>query len=374
MLRPECSQVVVIGAALVDQIAKVKPEFLLENNLEANATYHCNGDSRLVSVLQDFERIYASEIISKPGGSALNTAYYYNFLFGEVYKHTSQLENLFCSTENQTTSQEFPDNCFDSSGNPAKFLFVGLVGDDEQSDLLKKDAKKSGLNALWVENIAKTTGRCSVMISGQNRCLLSLGGANEVKPESILHNSELTQIIESAKCVYIVAFLLLHDSYFAFIKIAETVSTSAGKFICNLSSHKILETEEIRNRVWSLITFSDYVIGNEEEYKQLTGCCEAHDAILNVYWKIEKNREVKRFSAIMTRGDQSTLAVTNGIIEQFPVGSSEAVKVVDTNGAGDAFVAGFLFGIGSGKQFRESIQLANETAFRSMQTSDHQLV
>ena len=77
----ECGKVLLIGAALLDQIVHVSSDFLRENQLEANATYHCNREPRLYAVVERFERDYGHQIIRKPGGSAFNTALHYHSLY-----------------------------------------------------------------------------------------------------------------------------------------------------------------------------------------------------------------------------------------------------------------------------------------------------
>ena len=46
--------------------------------------------------------------------------------------------------------------------------------------------------------------------------------------------------------------------------------------------------------------------------------------------------------AVITQGHQPVLLIQESGIEEYPVDKLEASQIVDTNGAGDAFVGGFL--------------------------------
>ena len=54
-----------------------------------------------------------------------------------------------------------------------------------------------------------------------------------------------------------------------------------------------------------------------------------------------KAAERKR-TVIITQGADAVIAVQDGVAKEFPVEKLDAAKIVDTNGAGDAFVGGYL--------------------------------
>ena len=72
--------VLIFGAALVDQIATVPVSFLVANGLEQNATYHCNKEPRLYAVCEKFVKEFRHQLQEQPGGSPSNTAYQYHNL------------------------------------------------------------------------------------------------------------------------------------------------------------------------------------------------------------------------------------------------------------------------------------------------------
>ncbi|XP_075244706.1 uncharacterized protein LOC142338713 isoform X2 [Convolutriloba macropyga] len=333
----ECGKVLLIGAALLDQIVHVSSDFLRENQLEANATYHCNREPRLYAVVERFERDYGHQIIRKPGGSAFNTALHYHSLYQGA---DDRDEAIACQ-------------------------IVGLVGKNDHCDWLKERAEEKQLDAIWLCN---TSG---------NRCLVSLGGADDVTPETLLRNSEFVTSLEAAKGLYMVAFVLLHPNYWVFLFLAEKISKWNILMVFNLSSYKILESKTMKERVWDALKFSDYVIGNYEEFAAFTGIVDPYKAILYVQKRVVGSAvNGKQIVVVMTRGDKSTLTCLKEQIEEFAVKRFDAnilkgdgETMLDTNGAGDAFAAGFVFGICNGRDLAQSVKLANETAFNCIKQS-----
>jgi sugar/nucleoside kinase (ribokinase family) len=104
----------------------------------------------------------------------------------------------------------------------------------------------------------------------------------------------------------------------------------------------------------------DYLLTNEEEAVELAGKKDPQEAARALLARGPKAVAVKRGE----RG--SMLATTNGVSE-FP---AYRVQVLDTTCAGDAFVAGFLLGVGSGRPLEESMRLGNAAgALCTTQTS-----
>ena len=54
-------------------------------------------------------------------------------------------------------------------------------------------------------------------------------------------------------------------------------------------------------------------------------------------------------TVIITQGSTSTVVVSNGVVTEYPVVPLAKEMLVDTNGAGDAFVGGFLAQLAQGK-------------------------
>jgi len=75
-----------------------------------------------------------------------------------------------------------------------------------------------------------------------------------------------------------------------------------------------------------------------------------------------KVNEAKPRKVLITQGSQPTIFVENGVVTEFPVLPIAPEQIVDTNGAGDAFVGGFLAALVNGKSTAECIKTGQYTA------------
>ena len=72
---------------------------------------------------------------------------------------------------------------------------------------------------------------------------------------------------------------------------------------------------------------------------------------------------------IITQGAEEVVAVQHGKIIKFPVESLDKADIVDTNGAGDAFVGGFLAQHVLGKPLEVAVKCGNWAARHCIQRS-----
>jgi adenosine kinase len=72
---------------------------------------------------------------------------------------------------------------------------------------------------------------------------------------------------------------------------------------------------------------------------------------------------------VFTQGSQPTIIAHEGTISTFPVDPLPADKLVDTNGAGDAFVGGFLAQLSLGKPLSECVRAGHFAARVIIQNS-----
>ena len=72
---------------------------------------------------------------------------------------------------------------------------------------------------------------------------------------------------------------------------------------------------------------------------------------------------------IITQGGDPCILVENGEVSEHPVTKLSSDQIVDTNGAGDAFVGGFLAQLAKGKSTKEAIQCGIWAATEIIQVS-----
>jgi len=102
----------------------------------------------------------------------------------------------------------------------------------------------------------------------------------------------------------------------------------------------------------------DYLLPNEIELKELT---HTEDVFKGIH--ILKSRGVKE--VIVKLGKQGAAYEGKGKLLSFPAVPVE--RVIDTTGAGDCFVAGFLYGMIQWGDIPQAIKIGNLTASYSIQ-------
>ena len=74
-------------------------------------------------------------------------------------------------------------------------------------------------------------------------------------------------------------------------------------------------------------------------------------------------------AVIITQGADPTIVAHNGWVREVAVSKIPKEKIIDTNGAGDAFVGGFLVGLLMGKPLESCCRLGNYAAGTIIQRS-----
>ena len=222
--------------------------------------------------------------------------------------------------------------------------FIGKVADDHEGQLLIHDFKREDVNADGI--VVVKEGRSGVVTAYVDK-----------KGERALYvhpsiNDSLT--FEQINLEYAKQARFLHLT-----SVDEKPFQAQKKLIEEVSDAKVsLDPGEIYARkgltkLRSLIKKSFVVLPSEGELKMLTG----------KRWKDGAKMLVKEGAGIVAvKLGEKGCYVTDGkdahLIEPFKV------NVVDTTGAGDAFSAGFLYGLMNGKDLYQCGRLGNFVASR----------
>ncbi len=286
--------VVGIGNAIVDVLAKVGEGFLSERNL-------IKGSMTLVEA-KDAGKIYQDLIPEREicGGSAANTV--------------ACLASL--------------------GGSPA---FIGKVHDDELGQLFKRDIGAAGVDFDTPSLIeGPLTGRSIVLVTpdAERSMFTYLGAAKKLSAADIDEN-----IIKAAKIVYLEGYLW--DTYSAkkaMIKACKLAHKYGRKVAFSLSDCSCVDRH--RREFKKIVEkYVDILFCNEEEIKDLF---EEKD-LYKTLDMIKPHVEI----AAVTRSAKGSVIV-NGRTQTF-VEAEKVPDVVDTTGAGDSYAAGFLYGIINGR-------------------------
>ena len=249
----------------------------------------------------------------------------------------------------------------DGASESGKTHYIGCIGDDEQGQTMAKCCKDNGVATHYRVDKETPTGVCAVGVHQKDRTLCTkLEAANNYNADHFAEENQ-QNVLKQCDIVYSSGFFLTvcPDAMVA----ASTHCKEQGKTYClNLAAPFIMEVPPFKAAMENVLPNTNIVFGNESEaavFKTAFGldCADDIPAIAAAIQKKFGNDMV-----IITQGKDPTVVASASGVDQYPVTAIEESKIVDTNGAGDAFVGGFLAGLALGKSVAECCKAGNISA------------
>jgi sugar/nucleoside kinase (ribokinase family) len=275
-----------LGNALVDILINIEDDSILDTLQLPKGSMQLVDESKRTDVLNETQNL-SRKIVS--GGSAANTIH--------------GLAKLGVSTS-----------------------FVGKIGEDEYGKLYTDDMKNAGIKTA-LSTSKSATGTATTLISkdAERTFATFLGAAVELSPEDIFPS-----IFDGHAFLYIEGYLVQNH---ALIEKAVKVAKECGlKVILDLASFNVVEAnlDFLKMLVKNYI---DLLFANEEEAKSFTGL-EPEQASEEIAKEVE--------IAVVKVGSKGSLIQSEG--KTYTVKIDE-IESIDSTGAGDAYAAGFIFGL-----------------------------
>lgn len=252
-----------------------------------------------------------------------------------------------------------------------KCAFVGCVGNDENGKKLEEVASSAGVVVEYQKDESTPTGLCAVLIDDTNeRTLITrLDAANNFK-KAHLESSTVSSLLESAKVVYSAGFFLTSGGTDCTTFLGEYCVKNSKKYCLNLSAPFLMQF--FQSEFMATLPYVHILFGNETEAAALG---EARDwgtdpsTVASVAEAIPTASKGIGRIVVFTQGAEPTLVCVDGKVTSYPVPALAKEAIVDTNGAGDAFVGGFLAEYVSGKSIEECVQAGHFAARTIIQRS-----
>ncbi len=299
MTKQNIPAVLGVGNALVDVISVLKDDSTLEQfGLP-------RGSMTLVDAAQSkviYDATYSEESELATGGSVANTM--------------RSMANL--------------------GGNGG---YMGKIGRDSLGDLFKSDFEKAGVKTHLCYSESET-GRVMGLVSPDSERTMAtyLGAAAEMVPAEIT-----AEVFQGYEIVYIEGYLVFnHDLITACAKAAKAADV---KIALDLSSFNVVEAnlEFLKDLIKNYV---DILFANEEEAKSFTGL-EPEEALHS----IANDCEI----SIVKIGKEGSMIKKDGKVSRVGIIPAEAL---DTTGAGDAYAAGFFYGLTLGYEMKTCGKIA----------------
>uniref|UniRef100_A0A915PHD7 Adenosine kinase n=1 Tax=Setaria digitata TaxID=48799 RepID=A0A915PHD7_9BILA len=324
----KCREGIILGCGnpLLDIRADVSNEFLKKWNLKENDAII--ADDQRIHMFRELVENY--DVSYTPGGATLNSLRVCQWILNE----------------------------------PNRATFFGCIGDDYYGNILKQKTQEASLNACFQVRKDEKTGTCAALIINEHRSLCAHLAAANLFTVDHLEDARNYDLIEKAQYFYISGFFLTVCPA-AVISIARHASERNKVFATNLAAPFI--PKHYRNEFLSILPYVDILFGNENEAETFA---DVNNYNINDLGKICKkiaaspkvNKKRQRI-IIFTQGSDPTIVFQDGTgIVEYPVTKLKHEEIVDTNGAGDAFVGGFLSQYIQNKSVTESIECGHYAA------------
>jgi len=321
-----------IGNPLLDISAKADKDFLDKYGLEANAAIL--AEEKHQPLYEDMIKKYDVEYI--PGGACQNTFRVVQWILDQ----------------------------------PERTTFCGCIGNDAYAKNMQEKMAEAKVRTSYLVDEKHPTGTCAAIITGNNRSLVAnLAAANHYKKDHLVQ-PENWKLVEKAECYYTTGFHLTVAPD-AVLAIAEHAGETDKVFATNLSAPFICQF--FKEPQMKVMPYVDYLFGNETEFatfakEQNFGTENLEEVALKAAALDKKNTKGQRV-VVITQGCEDTIVAQDGKVTKYPIKLLKEEDIVDTNGAGDAFVGGFLAQLVQGKSVAECIRCANYSANYIIQRS-----
>ncbi|XP_064099702.1 uncharacterized protein LOC135210778 isoform X3 [Macrobrachium nipponense] len=255
---------------------------------------------------------------------------------------------------------------------PKRATFMGSVGEDVYSKILQTRAEDAGVVVRYQKQSNHPTGTCAVVVTNNGKCrslVANLAAANHFNI-SHLENPENRALMEKAKFYYISGFFLTVSPE-SILKVGKHACEKDKMFCMNLSAPFLCEF--FKDPMMQAFPYIDLIFGNETEAAKFSeiqgfGTTDIKEIALKTADLPKHNKDRQRI-VVYTQGAENVILAKDGKITEFPVIKLSEEELIDTNGAGDAFVGGFLAQLVQGKSTEECIKCGIWAATEIIQRS-----
>ncbi|KAG1695306.1 Adenosine kinase 2 [Nymphon striatum] len=244
-------------------------------------------------------------------------------------------------------------------GLPNIVSFMGCIGKDKFGEVLEKEATSASIIVKYQYNTTEPTGTCAVVLTsnGTKRSLCANLAAANLFHESHLEKEDNFESVKSAQFYYISGFFITVSPN-SMLKVAKHANEFNKVFSINLSAPFICQF--FKEPLSKIIPYADIIFGNESEAAEFAkhqniGVEKISDIALFMS-EMEKVNVTRRRMVVITQGDDQIVVAYDGKVNYYNPTKVPADEIVDTNGAGDAFVAGFLSQLIQGKTTDQCIK------------------
>ena len=325
------NSLVAIGNPIVDISAEITRQILDKFHLSFGQTVFANQSN--IGFYQELENM--PQVTYIPGGSIQNTL----------------RVMAWCLYMNPDNARFF------------KVTMLGATGKDNYRDKIINAFNGSGVNHILQIIPNMQTSRCGVGIHQKERCLLPEIRASNCLTEEFV-NEHLDEIMKHD--ALLIEGYFLQEKYDLCLNLCTKFKDQRKLVILTLSAITIVQQHY--DKVMEIANYCDVIVGNMAEIEALAGINNMD--YKTTFEKVSKNLTIKKERLfVVTHGSKGVILgkydYTKGnmdfILQCFPT-VMKMEDIVDLNGAGDAFLGGFLSQFMQGKSLESCCKAGNDAA------------
>lgn len=253
--------------------------------------------------------------------------------------------------------------------------YMGCIGNDPFGDRLKNSANSAGVDCHFMTQKKCGTGTCAVCILDKERSLVAnLSEANEFTIEH-MNTDKAKAMLKSAKIVYNAGFFVTVSPE-TMLMCAEQCKKDCKVYAINFSAEFVVKF--FQKQVLELLPLVTLIFANKDEALAFAEAnkIEYGNDMKCLAQKISDYASVRNDTlrtVIITQGKDAVLVATQGQdfadVREYAVPPIPDGNIVDVNGAGDAFVGGYLSQLIQGKDEKVCVAAGNYCAGYILQRS-----
>ena len=329
--RSRFHSVIAIGNPIVDISAEVDKESIQKYGLKWGETVFANPSN--VGFFKELES--KPEVTYIPGGSIQNTLRVASWCLNMEEKNKGKYN----------------------------ITMLGATGNDQYKDKIMNALKVSGVKPLLQSIPDLSTSRCGVGIYKKERSLMPEIKASNCLTEEFVSEHQ-NEILEND--AFIIEGYFLQEKYDICKNLCLEFKKEKKFVILALSAVFMVQVH--RDKILEIAKYADMIVGNMEELQAFAE--DNGDNYQKVFEKAFKKLEAKDRLFVITDGSKGVFVgkydykrgKIDFILQSFPC-AIKTEEISDLNGAGDAFLGGFLSQFMKGSSLYSCCRAGNEAAF-----------
>ena len=303
------NSLIALGNPMIDITCSIDKDTIQNCGLEYRRTVFCN--ERTQKFLDDLDK--RPIVTYTPGGSIMNTCRVCSW----------------CLNTNQNDNKKY------------KITMLGAVGNDIFKDKIINSLREAKVEPL-LEVLKEKTSRCGVGIYKKDRCLVpDIQASKHLSKEFITEKSDI--IFEHD--MLLIEGYFLKENFDLCKYLCEEFKKQNKLVVLTLSA--VVIVQYYIDRIKEIANMSDMIIGNMEETEVLAG--GKSTVFQDTYEKVHRLLSPKNRLLVVTCGSHGVYCSKYNYqgnrleltLQCFP-NFVKNDEIVDLNGAGDAFLGGFL--------------------------------